>query len=108
MENPFATARGFHMDSENNWRMQLLDKRKISPAYVIFYIIFLPDTYRVLFGLTAAWLLAPSVIASQPLTFPGKAMIWIMLVTIGYAVTGVIGNKIAGWARRLFLKDRVK
>ncbi len=85
-----------------------MDKRKISPAFVIFYIIFLPDTYRVLFGLAAAWLLAPPVIASQPMTLPGKAMIWIMLVTIIYAATGSIGNKMAGWAKRFILKDRAK
>lgn len=85
-----------------------MDKRKISTAYVIFYIIFLPDTYRVLFGLAAAWLLAPSVIASQPMTFSGKVMLWIMIATIGYAATGMIGKKIADGARRYFLKDRVK
>ena len=85
-----------------------MDKRKITPAYAFFYVLFLPDTYRLTIGLLGAWLLAPSVIASQPMSFPGKVMIWIMLIAIGYAATGGIANRVVRAMKKFVLKDKGK
>ena len=83
-----------------------MDKRKIRPAYAFFYILFLPDTYRLAIGFLGAWLLAPSVIASQPMSYPGKAMIWIMLFAIGYAAASGIAKRIVRSLKKIVLKDK--
>lgn len=81
-------------------------KTRITPVYIFFYILFLPDTYRVLTGLAAALILAPLIIKTNSVTGIGQFMIYLMLATIGYAVTGKIGDKIAKLAKKVVLKDK--
>ncbi len=80
-------------------------KTRITPVYIFFYILFLPDTYRVLLGMALALLLAPLVIEINPITGAGWFMIYLMLATIGYAVTGKIGDRIAKLAKNAVLKN---
>ena len=76
------------------WRklMNRPDKRPLTPAYVIFYILFWPDTWRILTGVLMALLLAPYILPAD-LGMGGRAMLYVMIAVIGWALSG----KPAGW-----------
>ncbi|MFZ0614232.1 MAG: hypothetical protein WAM73_18460 [Desulfobacterales bacterium] len=78
-------------------------KRPLTAGYVFFYLIFWPDTWRILIGVAAAWGLAPRLVspAMGPL---GAAMIYLMLATIGYALSAVPGRWISAGIKRFVLK----
>jgi len=61
-----------------------LSKRQLTVRYILFYILFLPDSWQILAGLIAAWFLAPLVELPEA-GFGGRAVLFIMLVAIGYA-----------------------
>ncbi len=83
-----------------------MKNRKITLPYIFFYILFFPDTYRILIGLLMAWLFAPFVIASKPMPHSGEFVVWIMVATIGYAVSARIGNLIADRLKDIVLPHR--
>jgi hypothetical protein len=64
----------------------LSDKRPLTPGYVLFYILFLPDTWQVLVGVLMAYFLTPAVL-SQEMGTPAKVMTYLMIATIGYAAS---------------------
>jgi hypothetical protein len=77
-----------------------LHKRQLTIRYVIFYILFLPDSWQVLAGAVAAYLLAPLI--ELPTTGYGAGvMVHIMIAVIGYAATRVparwITRKLVKW-----------
>ena len=79
-------------------------KRKMTPAYVFFYLLFLPDTWRVLAGIGLAFFLAPAI--SQPdMGTAANAMLYIMCATIGYALAAKPGQWISEALKRIILKD---
>jgi hypothetical protein len=79
-----------------------LSKRTITPAYVIFFILFLPDTWRILMGIALAVLLGPYLIEPE-MAASGRAIIFLMLATIGYAVTGMPARWITQTLKKLIL-----
>jgi hypothetical protein len=81
-------------------------KRKITISYIIFYILFLPDTYRIIFGILAAWLFTPYVSQTKPIPQEGGLVVWVMIATIGYAISTRIGNMISGWIKNIILPIR--
>ena len=79
-----------------------LPKRPITPAYVMFYLLFLPDFWRILIGVIVAAVVFPIVV--KPDMGPGaKAMIFIMLATIGYAVSSKPARWITSQLKRLII-----
>ncbi len=80
-----------------------MSKRPPTPAYVVFYILFSPDTWRILIGTGLAFLLAPKIIAPRELSPAGEVMVWVMIITIGWAVSAIPGKKIAEFFKRLVL-----
>ena len=80
-------------------------KRPLTVGYVFFYLLFWPDTWRILIGVAAAWGLAPRLVSSAmgPL---GAAMIYLMLATIGYALSAVPARWISAGIKRLVLKGK--
>ena len=67
-------------------------KRRLTPAYIIFYILFWPDTWRILIGLLAAVLFTPHILTADMAT-AGRAMLYVMVTAIGWALS----NKPAVW-----------
>ncbi|MBI9083158.1 MAG: hypothetical protein JEZ11_06130 [Desulfobacterales bacterium] len=63
-----------------------LKKRPITPTYIVFYILFFPDTWRILAGIVVAVLLAPKI-APADLAPAGRAMLHVMVAGIGWTVT---------------------
>lgn len=82
-----------------------MKKRKRTPGYLIFYILFLPDTWRILIGLAAAYCLAPFVVYAD-MAAGGKAMLFIMIATIGYAASGLAAGWITRALKRVLLGDK--
>jgi len=76
-----------------------LGKRPVTPTYIVFYILFLPDSWQILMGLVFTWLLLP-VVLTPDMTGFSKVLIFIMLLTIGYTIT----RKPARWITRQLKK----
>lgn len=85
-----------------------MKKRKITLSYIFFYILFLPDTYRIIIGIIAAWLLAPYVVEASQTIERGAFMIWIMIAAIGYSVSAPVGKIVSEWMKKIVLADRYK
>ncbi|MGB5987978.1 MAG: hypothetical protein WBG37_21930 [Desulfobacterales bacterium] len=77
-------------------------KRPLTFNYVIFYLLFLPDTWQVIMGVIAAYLLVPLII--EP-TMGGtvRAMLYVMFATIGYAVSRIPAKWISDKLKSLIL-----
>lgn len=75
--------------------------RKRTPAYLFFYLLFAPDTWRLLLGLLLARLALPYL---APAALPGvsRALIFVMLAAIGWVLAAVPGRGIAR-----FLQHRI-
>jgi hypothetical protein len=67
--------------------------------YIIFYILFLPDAWQILTGLIAAYLLTP-VVGLQDMGYGARTILFVMIATIGYAVSSVP----ARWITRILIK----
>ena len=80
-------------------------KRKITPAYLFFYLLFLPDTWQVLMGVVLAIFLVPAIVKPD-MGAGAVAMLYVMCATIGYALTAKPGKWISNWLKRQILKDR--
>ena len=81
------------------------DKRPITPAYVLFYILFLPDTWQVLIGVLVAIFVAPVVLSPEMAT-SAQVMVYIMLATIGYAASRGPARGITRMIKKWILGDR--
>ncbi len=81
-------------------------KRPLTPAYVIFYILFLPDTWRILTGIIISVLAVPYIVKPEMGT-GARIMLYVMMTGIGYAASGVPGRKIASLFKRLILGSQI-
>ena len=73
-----------------------------TPAYRVFYILFSPDTWRILIGFAASVRLAPSV-APPDLALSGRAMLYVMVAAIGWAASGKPAGWIVSCLKKIFL-----
>jgi len=82
-----------------------MPKRPLTPAYIIFYILFWPDTWRIVFGLAAAFLIAPHLSRTDDSQLE-TGMLIIMIAAIVYAVSAKPAQIISIKLRRFILKNR--
>ena len=82
-----------------------MPKRPLTPTYILFYLLFWPDTWRIAIGLAVALIFAPhlSKTDSSPIE---TGMIAIMLAVIGYAASAKPAQIISTRLRNLILKRR--
>jgi hypothetical protein len=83
----------------------LSKKRPLTPGYVIFYIIFLPDTWQALVGLLAAFFLTP-LILSPEMGVSAEILLYIMIATIGYAASRGPARGLTRMIKKWVLGDR--
>ena len=76
-----------------------MSKRQLTIRYIIFYILFLPDSWQVLTGLIAAYFLTPLVELPDK-GFGAMTMLFIMIAAIGYAASRIP----ARWVTRILNK----
>jgi hypothetical protein len=79
-----------------------LSKRPRSIGYFVFYLLFWSESWRVVLGAILALLLAPGIVPPQ-MERVAAVMVWVMLATIGYCLTGYPARKIAQFWQRLIL-----
>ncbi|PIP40205.1 MAG: hypothetical protein COX19_06195 [Desulfobacterales bacterium CG23_combo_of_CG06-09_8_20_14_all_51_8] len=82
-----------------------LKKRPVTLNYVIFYILFLPDTWRILMGIIISALITPHV-TTPNLGVSGRIMLYLMIATIGYAGTAIPGRWVSEMFKKLILGDK--
>ncbi len=76
-------------------------RQRRGPAYFFFYFLFSPDTYRILTGTIAAIILTPRLLPVDR-TGMGRYVLFIMIVVVGWAVTGVPARWISQRLQKLF------
>ena len=81
-----------------------MGKRRLTPAYVFFYLLFWPDTWRILIGVAAAILLTPLLLPSEESVLR-LGMVHVMIASIGYAASSKPARGISGGFKRLLLKE---
>ena len=69
-------------------------KHRLSPAYILFHLLFSPDTWRVFLGTVIAVILTP-IILPVDRTGMGRYVIFIMLVVLVWALSSVPAKWIA-------------
>ena len=82
-----------------------MPKRSLTLSYILFYILFLPDSWQILAGVIAAYFLAPRAITPETGLF-GRIMLYIMIATIGYAASRLPARGITRCIKKLILGDR--
>jgi len=82
-----------------------MKKRHVTLSYIFFYILFSPDSWRILMGIIFSGVLS-SLIFTPEIDLSGRAVIYIMIAGIGYSATGVPARWITGMFKKLILGDK--
>jgi len=72
------------------------------PSYIVFYILFSPDTWRILMGGLLAVFFTPHIL-SPDLAVGGRTMLYVMVATIGWALSGKPANWITAQLKKIVL-----
>ena len=83
------------------------DNRKITPVYVLFYILFSVDIWRIVLGILVSVLLTPLLLKTNELSPAGVAMLYVMMTAIGWSVASYPARKIAFFLRKVVLKENL-
>ena len=83
-----------------------MQKSSRSFSYYIFYALFLPDTWQIIIGIAASYLLTPLAISRGGGVF-GRVMLYIMIATIGYTASRLPARGISRIIKKLILGDKV-
>ena len=81
----------------------LVGKRPLTPTYIFFYILFWPDTWRIVIGVAAALILVPRILPSEQSVLR-LGMVYVMIACIGYALSSAPAGGITRGFKRLLLK----
>ena len=84
----------------------ILKKHPVTPTYILFYILFLPDSWRILMGIIFSGLLTPHI-STPEIGLSGRVLIYIMMAVIGYSATGVPSRWITGLFKKVILGDKM-
>ena len=81
-----------------------MSKRQLTIRYIIFYILFSPDSWQVLTGLIAASFLTP-LVALPDKGYGARAILFIMIGTIGYAAARIPARGVTQILKKWILGD---
>ena len=84
-----------------------MQKKSLTFNYILFYTLFLPDTWQILIGITSSYILAPMAMTNETGLF-GKVMLYIMIATIGYTASRLPARGISRIIKKLILGDKLK
>lgn len=82
-----------------------MSKRPITPTYILFYILFSPDTWRILAGIALSFFVTPGLLRPD-MGAPGRVMLHIMVAAIGWAISGIPAKWITAGLKKLILGDK--
>ena len=82
-----------------------MPNRPVTPGYIVFYILFLPDTWQLIAGFIASGLISPRI---MPPDFDSAAQIvvFFMIAAIGYTASRPLGKWIAGALKKIILGNK--
>jgi hypothetical protein len=74
-------------------------------SYYIFYLLFLPDTWRILIGIGLSYFIAPLIMPLDLGAF-GSGMFYVMLASIGYSIAGAPARRITQMLKKFILEGK--
>ncbi len=77
-----------------------MQKRPLTVSYIFFYLLFSEDTWRIAAGFAAAVILGPLLTQGRGMGRAGEAMVWLMIMAIGWSITAWPARKITGALQR--------
>jgi hypothetical protein len=77
-----------------------MPKRSLSVSYICFYLLFSDDTWRIAAGFIMAVFLGPLISQGRNLSPGGEAVVWLMIMAIGWSVSGWPARKITAALQR--------
>ena len=84
-------------------RANALQKRPLTPGYLFFYLIFLPDTWQILIAFITAVIVTPRILTPD-VGAAGSAIVHVMVAGNVYVITRPIGRRISAFLKKLVLK----
>jgi len=63
--------------------------------FIVFYLLFSPDTWRILIGLAAALIIGPMATAGSDYGPASQTIIWLMILVIFYVLSAPVGRFIS-------------
>lgn len=78
-----------------------MPKRPLTISYVFFYLLLSTDSWRIAAGFVCAVVLGPLVTQGRQLDRVAEAMVWLMIMAIGWSVTAWPARKITDRLKRL-------
>ncbi len=76
--------------------------KPITPGYVIFYILFSTDTWRILAGFLISVIFTPSIFPPD-LALTGRLVLYVMVAAIGWAISGKPAHWITSALKKVIL-----
>ena len=83
-----------------------MGKPQRTPAYIIFYILFLPDSWQILVGLVVAYFCVPTILSADS-GWGERAGLYVMIASIGYVASRPVARRITTLLKKAILGDRV-
>ena len=78
----------------------VMRRSNLSPSYLFFYLLFSDDTWRIAAGFVCAVFLGPMVTKERGLSHGGEAIVWLMIMAIGWSISAWPAKKITGAFKR--------
>jgi len=82
-----------------------MNKRPLTPGYIFFFILFLPDSWQVLIGLAVSWFFTPAILSPE-MNPVAEAVLYFMVATIGYAASRGPARGLTKLLKKRILGDR--
>ena len=82
-----------------------MTNRPVTPSYIIFYILFSTETWRIVLGLILSFLATPGLLPPE-LSAAARALVYVMVATIGYSLAGRPARWISDALKKAILGDR--
>lgn len=82
-----------------------MTNRPVTPSYIIFYILFSTETWRIVLGLILSFVATPGLLPPE-LTSAARALVYVMVATIGYSLAGRPARWISNALKKAILGNR--
>ncbi len=77
-----------------------MKKRQLTLSYIFFYLLFSDDAWRVAAGFLCAIFIGPMLTQGRNMSQGGEAMVWVMIMAIGWSAAAWPARKITGFFKR--------
>jgi uncharacterized membrane protein len=84
----------------------ILQKSSKTISYYLFYALFLPDTWQIIIGIAASYILTPLAMHHGSGLF-GRVMLYVMIATIGYTASRMPARGISRIIKKMILGDKL-